>query len=151
MPRSTRAPSNAPAAKKRTSKKSTVQAKVYEIPESPTAPFESREGSWDSEETRQLVESSVDATSSVTSHADGRCRTRTASSTALTEDDDATPTQPKPSQMARGASSDIKTSSVPGFEALEAVNGLYQKLKESQDAIGRLQLEIRELSFDARE
>jgi len=52
--------------------------------------------------------------------------------------------------VARGASIDIKTSSVPGFEALEAVNGLYQKLKESQDEIGRLQLEIQEVSFDAR-
>jgi len=150
MPRSTRAPSLAPAAKKRTSKKSTKQLKVYEIPESPTSEIESTKWPQNGGEAQESIESSPSATSSISSYAGGRGRTRAASSATLTDDNNATPTQSKPSQVARGTSVDVKTSSIPGFEAIEAVNGLYQKLKESQDEIGRLQLENQELSFDAR-
>lgn len=64
------------------------------------------------------------------------------SSTASTmvEDHDATPTLSKPSRK-RTTSVELPNYPIPGFEALEAVNGLYQRLRDSQTEIERLSKE----------
>lgn len=149
MPRSTRPTSNAPPVKKRAAKRNT-QAKVYEIPESPSSSIHSREGAQAEEQAQKSIQSSPNADSSVSARASGRGRARTASSATLTNDNEATPTQPPPKQTMRDALSNTQPLAIPGFEALEAVNGLYQKLKDSQATIERLQLEKQELCADAR-
>lgn len=72
-------------------------------------------------------------------------------STASTKiDDDNTPTQAKPIRS-RIASLEPKQFHLPGFEALEAVNGLYQKLKDGQDENERLKQENRDLYKEMQE
>ena len=149
MPRSTRPTSNAPPTKKRTANRNT-QAKVYEIPESPSSSTHSKEARQEEGQAQESIESSPSADSSVSARAGGRGRARTASSATLTNDNEATPTQPQPKQTTRGAPPHAQPLAIPGFEALEAVNGLYQKLKDSQATIECLQLEKQELCADAR-
>lgn len=65
-------------------------------------------------------------------------------STKLGEDIDSTPTQAKKSRC-RAVSMEPKHNHVPGLEALEAVNGLYQKLKDTQSEEARLKQENEDL------
>lgn len=58
-------------------------------------------------------------------------------STKIGEDFETTPTQTKKSRP-RAVSMEPKQAAFPGFEALEAVNGLYQKLKDSQAEMAEL-------------
>lgn len=99
---------------------------------------------------RETSESSSGATSSVSSRVGGRSRARTASSATLTDENDATPTQAQSTHAVHGTSVEPKAFSIPGFEALEAVNGLYQKLKDSQADVDRLLRENQELILEAR-
>lgn len=58
-------------------------------------------------------------------------------STKIAEDLDITPTQAK-KPRSRAVSAEPKHAQIPGLEALEAVNGLYQKLKDSQAEVSQL-------------
>lgn len=74
----------------------------------------------------------------------------TASTKISEEDPGRTPTQAKPTQS-RTASVEPKQFHLPGFEALEAVNGLYQKLKDSQDENEQLRQENRDLTKEVQD
>lgn len=72
-------------------------------------------------------------------------------STASTKiNDDCTPTQAKPIRS-RTASLEPTQFHLPGLEALEAVNGLYQKLKDGQDENERLKKENRDLNKEIQD
>lgn len=138
MPRSAKA---GPTTKKRTTKRSASRQPVcYEIPESPG-------------NHNDLPQQSIESTSEtgITSpiHSQ-RGRSVSTSTTTLNEDLDATPTTSKPprkrtTSVSSTVSLEPKQPYIPGFEALEAVNGLYQKLKDGQAEIEKLHVESERL------
>lgn len=118
------------------------QPSVYEIPESPESAIASR----DEEATVDPVETR--STRSITSPSmSTRGRSRSTSSSAVFVDYDATPVQAR-ALANRVESAASKQAAVPGLQALEAVNSLYQKLKDSQAEIEHLHHENEDLSME---
>lgn len=71
-------------------------------------------------------------------------------STTINQDSNCTPTQAKLSRS-RTASVEPQQLRLSGFEALDAVNGLYQKLKDSQDENDQLKQENRRLTKEIQD
>lgn len=143
MPRSAKA---GPTTKKRTTKRSASRQPVcYEIPESPGK---------DDNQAEQSIESTSEIGTTSPVHSQ-RGRSVSTSTTTLHEDLDATPTAAKPprkrtTSVSSTVSLEPKQLSIPGFEALEAVNGLYQKLKDSQAEIEKLHAENERLMLQEK-
>jgi len=152
MPRtsSARNTSKAPTGKKRATKRGTLnEDKIYELGASPSSLLSLKDETKDLEIPCDQEETISEAKSSISSSVSGWGRCQSTSSTTVADESDTTPTQPKPFK-AQTMSVESKTSSIPGFEALEAVNGLYQQLKDIQAEVDRLQFENRQLSLEAR-
>lgn len=132
MPRSSRAATKPSASQRRANKRSTSkQPECYDILESPTisASSSARGRSQQSVEITSLLSGT---TLPISSRSD-----EFANSTLTLHE--------------RNTTKDVIQDSVPGFEALEAVNALYQNLKNSQAEMLRLHEENKNLLMQKRE
>ena len=146
MARSTKAAPKSTTTKKRTTKRSTSkQRPCYEIPESPPSVGDSAEED-PTQQPSELAGHTIDNSStSETVSIRGRSMSTT-SSTLKNEDSDVTPTHAKPMRK-RTMSVQPQQAGIPGLEALEAVNELYQKLEDTQNELDGLRLENKRLSL----
>lgn len=140
MPRSAKAASRTSIASKRTSKRNTSkQRAVYAIPESPQTSA--------SNTSRCEADASLNDSQTSSPTPSNRNNSTADACVNLTNNQDATPKQ---SCRSRTASLEAKRFQLPGFEALDAVNGLYQKINDSKAEIERLDQEKQALLQDLR-
>ena len=142
MPRSTKAASKPSATKRRTTKRSTSeQPSCFDIPESPNCVTVSSVPRNGIDPSTQTLQAEI-ASSAVSSSRERS--TNVVSSTAV-EDPEVTPVQPR-SRNIRNTTVELIQPIVPGLDALEAVNGLYTKLKESHLELETLRQEKEHMS-----
>lgn len=136
MPRSTKADTKKVPAKRRIAKRSaSEQPRCYDIPESPQSSISATKQVY----SKQASEASYASVEHSPTRSNRGRSASTAPSTVI-EDTDATPTQTR-SSRSTGTSINPKQTPLPGLEALEAVNELYIKLKDSQTELQQLQEE----------
>lgn len=136
MPRSARL-STAP--KRNARRNASKQSSVYDLPESP-----SKEKNEKSDEDHADDHPIKPATSPIAS---SPARSRTSSSTAVSTVCDLTNAKMR-SVHAKGYPTFTKQPILPGFEALEAVNSLYQQVKDKHSEIVHLNRQNETLSLD---
>lgn len=116
----------------------------YEIPESPSR---------DEDQHQPSIESTSEVGTTSPTHSQ-RGRSISTTATTLQEDDHTTPPTIKPTRKRTTSvgtsSSEPKQHAIPGLEALEAVNSLYQKLKDSQVEIDNLRADTERLTLQEK-
>lgn len=133
MPRSTKAETKKAPTKRRTTKRSASEQPIcYDIPESPQSSSSERKRE-SSKQASEIIYTNLEHSPARSN----RGRSASTAPTTVVEDTDATPRQPK-SNRSTGISADTKHAPISGLEALEAVNELYTKLKDSQAELRQL-------------
>lgn len=139
MPRSARL-STAP--KRNARRNASKQCSVYDIPESPSdEKNDKQDKNHEAYDNSHSIKSATSPPSSI------RARSTSSSLTAVSAETDLTCTRNRPLDP-KNSPTAAQRPIIPGFEALEAVNSLYQQLKDSRSEIDHVNRQHDNLSLE---